>query len=198
MNKKIADKFFKNLIKGAKFYENYDLLINLYSSFYKKNEIEKLLFNKPIKFYRGTNFLILEKDIHQIWNEKQEIIDFQNFKELAIFIRNEEELSQFKVFLDEELNTKPSEDIEFQNNDIIDSLNHILTSNFENIEKDEIDKVVNIITDTTQKTLIEAGKKVYDILEKFNLTQRLLTELFKVRKDLKIDKNTFVMKNYKG
>ena len=58
--------------------------------------------------------------------------------------------------------------------------------------------MVNIITDTTQKTLIEAGKKVYDILEKFNLTQRLLTELFKVRKDLKIDKNTFVMKNYKG
>ena len=43
MNKKIADKFFKNLIKGAKFYENYDLLINLYSSFYKKNEITTVL-----------------------------------------------------------------------------------------------------------------------------------------------------------
>lgn len=197
MNKKIEEKFFKNLIKGAKIYENYDLLINLYSSFYKKAEIEKLLFNKPIKFYRGSNFLILEKNLQKIWDEKQEIINFQNFKELAIFIRNEEELNQFKVFLDEELNTKPSENIEFQNNDIIDSLKNILTSNFENIKKDEIDKVVNIIVDTTQKTLTEDGKKVHDILEKFNLTQKLLTELFKIRKDLKVDKNTFVMKNYK-
>lgn len=197
MNKKIEEKFFKNLIKGAKIYENYDLLINLYSSFYKKAEIEKLLFNKPIKFYRGSNFLILEKNLQKIWDEKQEIINFQNFKELAIFIRNEEELNQFKVFLDEELNTKPSENIEFQNNDIIDSLKNILNSNFENIKKDEIDKVVNIIVDTTQKTLTEDGKKVHDILEKFNLTQKLLTELFKIRKDLKVDKNTFVMKNYK-
>lgn len=197
MNKKIEEKFFKNLIKGAKIYENYDLLINLYSSFYKKDEIEKLLFNKPIKFYRGSNFLILEKNLQKIWDEKQEIIDFQNFKKLAIFIRNEEELNQFKVFLDEELNTKPSENIEFQNDDTIDSLNNILTSNFENIKKDEINKVVKIIVDTTQKTLTEDGKKVHDILEKFNLTQKLLTELFKVRKDLKVDKNTFVMKNYK-
>lgn len=197
MNKKIEEKFFKNLIKGAKIYENYDLLINLYSSFYKKDEIEKLLFNKPIKFYRGSNFLILEKNMQEIWDEKQEIIDFQNFEELAIFIRNEEELSQFQVFLEEELNTKPSKNIELQNNNIIESLNNILTSNFENIEKDKIDKVVNIIVNTTQKTLTEAGKKVYDILEKFNLTQKLLTELFKVRKDLKVDKNTFVMKNYK-
>lgn len=197
MNKKIEDKFFKNLIKGAKIYENYDLLINLYSSFYKKDEIEKLLFNKPIKFYRGSNFLILEKNLQKIWDEKQEIINFQNFKELTIFIRNEEELKQFKVFLDEELNTKISKNIDFQNDDIIDSINNILISNFKNIEKDEIDKVVNIIVDTTQKTLIEAGKKVYDILEKFNLTQKLLTELFKVRADLKIDKNTFVMKYYK-
>lgn len=196
--KKLQNKPLEEKMEGyAKLFDEISLLISLNRKLYKKIELEKLLFNRD-DFYNIGSFLIQKKDINSFWDEQKQIFNYEIFKEKVLDIYNEE---TFLIFKD---------NFEKGKYDVIEPLES--EENFKEKVKERLKKIYGEITEeklsliyselknaTKDSMKLETPAKIYFLLkdEGKDITHKALVELYQIRSDLNVNKNTFTMENIK-
>lgn len=171
----------KKLISIVSYWDDYDLYVALNKKIYAQSHVKRLLLN------HDTYIIIGEGVIKTEIFEKP--LELTTLKSNFIPVRNEEEFEALQNILSEN-----QTQMEFNNENIDKKIKDKIA---EYTTEEELEKIFQIVKESEGLESSDLRKnmaKVYEIIK----SQGAVTEIFQANSKLKVNKNTFVVKDYKA